>query len=101
MLQRSIRRFRASMKSMLRRRYSRYVTASCGTAAVLKSSNGMKNATERSSLTRSCRRKKSTSPTEAFKQRKEVVVLRQCLIERAVLPFVVSPDALEREVQPV
>jgi hypothetical protein len=34
------------MNSMLRRRYSLYVSLSFGTDGVLKSSNGMKNVTE-------------------------------------------------------
>jgi hypothetical protein len=42
---RSILRFRASMNSILRRRYSTYVLKSFGTEGVLKSSNGMQNVT--------------------------------------------------------
>lgn len=49
------------MNSILRRRYSLYVSWSFGTNGVLKSSNGMKNVmAAKSSVTRSCNRKKST-----------------------------------------
>jgi hypothetical protein len=49
------------MNSIVRRRYSRYVSISFGTDGVLKSSNGGKIVTaEQSSVTRSYSRKKST-----------------------------------------
>jgi len=58
-----IRRFLASMNSMLSRRYSGYVSISRGTEGVLKSSNAGKTLTaEQCSETRSWSRKKSTYP---------------------------------------
>jgi hypothetical protein len=60
------------MNSTLRRRYSLYLASSSGAEGVLKSSNGMKNVTAaRSSLTRSCSKKKSTYPLKSSNNAKK------------------------------
>jgi hypothetical protein len=60
-----MRRFLASTNSIVRRRYSLYVSTSFATAGVLKSSNGGKTVTaEQSLVTRSYSTKKSAYPVK-------------------------------------
>lgn len=92
------------MNSMLRRRYSRYVSRSFGTEGVLKSSNGMQNVTGRIVVRDEILQQEEVHVApEALEQCEEVAVQLQRLTQAAgvVQPQVVSSNALEREIEAV